>query len=1007
MSRKSIKLLLVEDNAGDARLLREMFKEHRSQDIVLTHFQTMGEAETYLASNAVDVIVLDLGLSDAHGMEALRRAHRAAPRTPLVVLTGLDDESLAIQALKEGAQDYLVKGQIESRAVLRTLIYAVERKNLEEALIVEKERAQVTLASIRDGVASIARDDVRYPMRLLRFAFLLTLMAFGWFAWLIFDRGRDQIAYLDRLSMIEQLKTTIVHLDEVLTMSARMAAATGDPGWEKRYRHFEPPLGSAIKKLISLADNRYGLGEATRTAVANDRLVEMENRAFALIRAGRREEAKAVLFSTEYEEQKKIYLDGLTSFVGESRSEINRALVSEEHFDFLSLVGAVVVACIAALAWFSTIRGIQRWRLALEGSISERTLSTIGRDITERKRSDEALRTSEGRLRHLLDSNIIGVAFWNVDGHILKANDLFLKMIGYSQQDIESGNLEWTHLTPPEYAPAVAKAFAEMAAAGACTPFEAEMIRKDGRRVTVLVGSALLEGAIDTGTSFVMDITERKQAETTLRLQSAALSAAANAMVITERDLTIVWANPAFSKLTGYTNAEAIGSNVSELLRSGAHDEAFYQRILSTALAGNTWAGEITNRRKNGVLYPEALSVTPVKDSAGVISHLISVRADLTEQRQMEAQLRHSQKMEAVGQLGAGIAHEFNNLLQALMSMASIVRMRCAHADIVKKTGTEMEVQIKRGATITQQLLMFSRRHAVEKSDLDLREQIQKTTTLLRRLIPENIRMVVEKSANVLLSTEGDAGEIQQVLLNLAINARDAMPSGGTLTLRAGSFDDKVFLEIEDTGSGIDEATRTRIFEPFFTTKGVGKGSGLGLAVVQRIVEQHGGQIEVHSSPGEGSRFRVVLPAAAPARIVVPQTVVDTALPAGSGRILLVEDEEGVRAGIAALLEILGYQVTAVGSGEEAIAIALDAAPDLLLSDVTLPGMAGLALGERLSERWPSLKVVLMSGYVEEDLHANAIERGWQFLQKPFELTDLALRLREALDGQTPTAAAA
>jgi two-component system cell cycle sensor histidine kinase/response regulator CckA len=238
---------------------------------------------------------------------------------------------------------------------------------------------------------------------------------------------------------------------------------------------------------------------------------------------------------------------------------------------------------------------------------------------------------------------------------------------------------------------------------------------------------------------------------------------------------------------------------------------------------------------------------------------------------------------------------------------------------------------------------------------------------------------------------------MQQVLLNLAINARDAMPGGGTLTLRAGSCGGEVFLEVEDSGSGMNDATRAHLFEPFFSTKELGKGTGLGLAVVHGIVVEHGGRIEVESRPGKGSLFRIVLPASFGEEVPTPDSIDDAEEPVGSGYVLLVEDEARVREGIAVLLETIGYSVIAVSSGEEALAIPVEEPPDLLLTDATLVGIGGSQLGERLRERWPSLKVVLMSGYFEEASRLRAGEQGWHFLQKPFDMAELTSHLRAAL----------
>jgi two-component system cell cycle sensor histidine kinase/response regulator CckA len=626
----------------------------------------------------------------------------------------------------------------------------------------------------------------------------------------------------------------------------------------------------------------------------------------------------------------------------------------------------------------------------------------IDSDITERKRVFEKLRESERRFSDVLANVEMVSVMLDTNARITYCNDYLLRLTGWQREDVIGR--DWFDLFIAPGRDDLRVVFSELLAGRpSARHHENEILTRSGGTRLIQWNNTVLRSPAGevTGTAGIgVDISERKQAEARLRLQSVALNASATAMLITESDGTIVWINPAYTQLTGYSDEEAVGRNQRDLVRSGMQDGTFYKEMWDTLLAGESWKGEVTNRRKDGRLYVESQTITPVKGDDDAISHFISINTDLTAQHQMEAQLRQAQKMEAVGQLAAGVAHEFNNLLQALMSMAAIMRLRAVTSEIAD-LGTEMESQIKRGAGITQQLLLFSRSRAIEKTDLDLRDQVQKASVLLQRLIPETIRIVVETSS-ARLPVEGDAGQMQQVLLNLAINARDAMPGGGILTLRAGRCGGETFLEVEDTGHGVDQSTIGHMFEPFFTTKGVGKGSGLGLAVVHGIVEQHGGRIEVESIPGQGSRFRVILPTGLFADLPAPEPRADAEVAASSGHVLLVEDEGVVRTGIALLLEMIGYEVITTGSGEEAIAIQLEDAPDLLLSDVTLPGIAGFELGERLQQRWPSLKVVLMSGYIDEALRASAIERGWHFLQKPFEMSQLASHLREALDGRMP-----
>ena len=394
------------------------------------------------------------------------------------------------------------------------------------------------------------------------------------------------------------------------------------------------------------------------------------------------------------------------------------------------------------------------------------------------------------------------------------------------------------------------------------------------------------------------------------------------------------------------------------------------------------------------------LSLQPLRDESGKVVFLIQSASVITERKRAEGALRQAQKMEAVGQLAAGVAHEFNNILQTLMSMATIARLHGVSPEIVK-IASEMEVQIRRGASVTQQLVLSSRHQELTKTNLDLSEQVGKTRDLLRRLLPENIRISVETPRDR-ASVEGDAGQVQQVLLNLAINARDAMPEGGTLTMRVACQSTEVSVDVEDTGVGFDAHTADHLFEPFFTTKEVGKGTGLGLAVVYGIIQQHGGRIDVQSHPGKGSRFRIILP-----RTADPETVEETrvvSLPQkAEGRILLVEDEEAVREGLEMLLEILGYEVIAVPSAEEALQQPLIPVPDLLLSDVSLPGMGGPRLAQLLRERWPLMKITLMTGFLESATRQSSLAQGWQILQKPFELDALSAHLIDRLNGNKNT----
>jgi PAS domain S-box-containing protein len=648
----------------------------------------------------------------------------------------------------------------------------------------------------------------------------------------------------------------------------------------------------------------------------------------------------------------------------------------------------------------------QRWFLSTVTPLSEDRRNgaiVMHVDVTRERNAEETLRASELRFRQIAEN--IREVFWLTDpakNQILYISPAYEEIWGRSCESVYASPLDWLDAIHADDRDRVIRSFPTQASGKYAEEYR--IVRPDGSirwirdRAFPVAGN---KGEVYRIAGLAADITESKLAADELyesqRRFSDLLGNVEMVSLMLDTNARITYCNDYLLRLTDRRREDVIGGDWFGLFVPPGRQDVrdVFGAVLADLPSASHHENEILTRL--GFTKLIQWNNTVLRSAAGEVVGLASIGMDITEHRQMEEQLRHVQKMEAVGQLAAGVAHEFNNLLQAMMSMAAIVRLRALNPEVAR-IGTEMESQIRRGAGLTQQLLLFSRREAIVWSDLDLREEVEKAGVLLGRLIPENIRIVVE-SARQRLAIQGDSGQIQQVLLNLAINARDAMSGGGTMTIRAGAGGGEVFLEVEDTGHGMDEGTRARIFEPFFTTKELGKGTGLGLAVVYGIVERHGGRIDVRSEPGRRSCFRIVFPEGSVAGARSPELSDAAEVFAGSGRVLLVEDEQAVREGIALLLKIIGYEVIAAASGEEAMALPPEPVPDVLLSDVTLPGMTGSALGERLHERWPSLKVVLMSGYMEEASRANAGEQGWHFLQKPFEMADLARNLSEALEG--------
>ncbi len=397
---------------------------------------------------------------------------------------------------------------------------------------------------------------------------------------------------------------------------------------------------------------------------------------------------------------------------------------------------------------------------------------------------------------------------------------------------------------------------------------------------------------------------------------------------------------------------------------------------------------------------------------AGRPARLVLAR-DVTEQRRLEAQLRQAQKMEAVGRLAGGIAHDFNNLLTAILGSAQLALRELEPSHTVREDLEEIRRAGLRAADLTRQLLAYSRRQVVAPKVIDLNEAVRNLDSMLRRLIREDIELVLTLSPTP-LAVRSDPGQIEQVVINLVVNARDAMPQGGRITIRAEAVlldaqqpDNSppappgpyVHLAVSDTGSGVSPEARAHLFEPFFTTKELGKGTGLGLATVYGIVKQNGGFIYVDSEPGAGTTVRVYLP---PVSGPIPTDVptVGAALAGGSETVLLVEDEAAVRQFARRALEASGYVVLVAPDGAEALTLAdrHEGPIDVLLTDVVMPGIAGPELARRLTERRPTLRVLFCSGYTDDATVLEGVrEAGTAFLQKPFAPEDLIRKLREVL----------
>ena len=507
---------------------------------------------------------------------------------------------------------------------------------------------------------------------------------------------------------------------------------------------------------------------------------------------------------------------------------------------------------------------------------------------------------------------------------------------------------------------------------------------------------------------------QHQKSEETLRKLWRSVEQSADTVIIMDRSGVMEYVNPAFEALTGYSLQEAVGQTLG-ILKSEQQAGELYEEMWNTVLSGNVFRGIVMDRKKNGETLILEKALTPLRDGDGKITHFISTGRDITERRQLESDLRQAQKMDAIGRLAGGVAHDFNNLLLVISAYAELMLDSLAQEDPLRRNVDEIITASRRAADLTRQLLAFGRKQLQLLQVLDLNTVIGEITRMLPRLIGEDIELVFVPGQD-LGKVKADPVQIEQVVMNLAANARDAMPGGGTLTVETatvqvdGSYvqrhsivpeGDYVLLTVTDSGQGIATEHLPHIFEPFYTTKEAGKGTGLGLATVYGIVKQNNGFVWVYSEPGLGSTFKIYLPLVRSSRSEVRTAKPAELSPRGCETLLLVEDEASVRQAARQFLSQSGYTVLDANDGADALrASRQHRGPiHLMITDVVMPKMAGPKLAELLADERPDMKVLFVSGYAEKTvLQHGTVDLTTGFLQKPFSLKTLARKVREVLE---------
>ena len=645
---------------------------------------------------------------------------------------------------------------------------------------------------------------------------------------------------------------------------------------------------------------------------------------------------------------------------------------------------------------------------------------TITRLNRYRRLHESRMALSESESRFIQLSDCMPVIGWSAkpDGFIDYYNKRWYEVTGLPESD--GGDESWTPVIHPEDLKKATERWYASVHSG--QSYELKFRLKDWKsgsfrwQIAQARPIRTKDGKIIRWYGTCTDIHKQKLAEESDRRLASIIESSQDAIISKTLDGVVMTWNHAAERIYGYVAEEMVGQSISKLLST--EYQQLLPQILATLKSGESLRELVTHEvRKDGTPITVSLSISPIKDDFGSITSISMIARDISEHKRLEDQLRQSQKMDAVGRLAGGVAHDFNNLLTVILGRAELTDKRPGLDDSVRRNIKLIHQTATRAAVLTRQLLQFSRQQVLQPQVLELNSIVPDMQEMLRRLVSEDIDLIIKlnpKAARI----KADPGQIEQVVMNLVVNARDAMPNGGKLTIQTSNVDldeeycrthedatpgEYVMLSVGDTGSGMDENTRAYIFEPFFTTKEMGKGTGLGLSTVYGIVKQAGGNIYVYSEIGQGTIFKVYFPAVTEQ---VHGAKTSSSLPATGGgeTILLVEDEDGIRELLNEILMEKGYTVLLASDGEQAIQCSKDHKKEihLLLTDVVMPKMNGKEVAVKLSQKRGDLKVLFMSGYTSETIiNRGVLDEGIEFLEKPFTPQSVALRVRAVLDSSS------